>query len=289
MSRIVVVGNRGMLGQALERRLKNRWGEGDVSGVDRESIDIAQPACGTHPVFQGAEVLFNCAAYTDVDRAEIEAAEAFAVNADGAAHLAAAARGHGALLVHLSTDFVFDGSAAEPYPAEAPPRPLSVYGWSKWAGEEAVLASGARCLLVRTAWLFGFGRRNFVEAVLQQAQEEGFLRVVCDQIGAPTFAEDLAEALVGLWQAGAEGVYHCTNRGAATRHQFACEIVKEARLAARVEPVLAAEYPAPAPRPRYGVLDLSKTEAALGHKLRPWREALADYLARRSALASAGE
>jgi len=280
MRRIVVVGAQGMLGRALRERLRERQGAA-VAGVDIHDVDITDPDCSGHAVFADAEAIFNCAAWTDVDGAEEHEDLAMAVNRDGVARLAAAARERGAVLMHISTDYVFDGEAEEPYFPEAPLAPQSAYGRSKAAGEAALAASGCRWLCVRTAWMFGLGSGNFVESVLRQAREEGRLRVVCDQVGAPTFAGDLAAVLVDLWEKGCLGLYHCTNRGVATWHQFACEIVRQAGLAAQVEPVATAEFPRPAPRPRFSVLDLTKTEAALGRRMRMWPEALGEYLSRR--------
>ncbi len=281
MTRAVVVGAQGLLGRALTRALRARLGEAQVRALDHGALDVTDPDCAQSPLLDGAQVVFNCAAYTHVDRAEDEAAAAFAVNRDGVMHLARAARERDALLVHVSTDFVFDGRSQRPYRPDDRPAPLSAYGWSKWAGEEALFASKARYLLVRTAWLFGLSGRNFVDTILRRAAAGERLQVVCDQTGSPTYAADLATALVDLWQRRCTGAYHCTNRGAATWHEFACEIVRRAGLDAPVGPVTTDAYPRPARRPRYAVLDCSATEQALGRPMRMWQAALADCLSRR--------
>jgi dTDP-4-dehydrorhamnose reductase len=276
----VVLGSRGMLGRALLERLA---AEPDLQprGADLPEVDLRDPALPDHPLLAGAGVIFNAAAWTDVDGAEADEAAATAVNGAGVARLAAAAEQAGAALVHVSTDFVFDGGATTPYRPTDPPRPLSAYGRSKRAGEQALAASSAAWLCVRTAWLFGPGGPNFVETMLRLAARDGRLRVVCDQTGAPTYTRDLADALLRLWRGGARGLLHCTNRGVATWHRFACEIVRQAGLRVPVEAVTTAEFPRPAPRPAWSVLDCAAAYALLGGPLRPWPEALAAYLEER--------
>jgi len=269
-----------MLGRAVERRLRSDGVA--VAGVDRDELDIADPGCVGHPVFQGARILYNCAAYTDVDGAESDEAAAQAINATGVAHLAAAAARRDALLVHVSTDYVFGGGATAPIPPDAPAAPRSAYGRTKRAGEEALIASGSRWLCVRTAWLFGHGGRNFVETMLRLGRERDCLQVVDDQRGSPTFADDLAAAMIALADARRTGVYQCTNSGETTWYGFAQAIFELAEMTVSVEPVASDAFPRPAPRPAYSVLDCTATEAALGRPLRPWREALAAYLATRT-------
>lgn len=277
MTRCVVIGHRGMLGQAVDAALRRR-DDLDVVGVDRDAVDISAPATVTAACFDGAAVLFNCAAYTDVDGAEAHAAAARAVNARGVEHLAEVAERQDAVLVHLSTDYVFDGEGRRPYRPEDPPHPLCAYGRSKRAGEVALDGSACRSLCVRTAWLYGPGGKNFVDTMRRLAGERERLEVVCDQIGSPTYTGDLAEALVDLWRAGATGVFHCTNRGAASWYQLACAVM--VRLGARVEmvPVTSDEFSRPARRPAYGVLDCTASEQVLGRSLRHWEDALDDYL-----------
>jgi dTDP-4-dehydrorhamnose reductase len=235
------------------------------------------------------DVVFNCAAYNFVDRAEDEPAAAFAVNAIGVLALAAACRTIGCLLVHFSTDHVFgiDESRRLPYAETDPTGPVNIYGCSKHAGEQLAGASGARHLVIRTCGLYG--RRgeggkgtNFVEAILKRAAAGEPLRVVSDQECSPTATADLARAAIALASSGAEGLFHLTSAGACTWFQLAETIVRHAGLRATVIPVTSAEYGARARRPSYSVLDCSKASQAGVAPLRPWPEALRDYLATRS-------
>ncbi|BCW93739.1 MAG: NAD(P)-dependent oxidoreductase [Thermoanaerobaculum sp.] len=273
--RVLITGARGQLGRALVDLGRGQgwqlWAydlpEFDLTdvGAVQEAVRTAQP-----------EVIFNAAAFTAVDRAEEEPEAAFAVNARAVATLASVADEVGALLVHLSTDYVFDGQNSRPYREDDPPNPLSVYGRSKLEGEKAA-ARASKHLIVRTSWLFGRGW-NFVEAIRKQllggARE---LRVVADQFGRPTYAEDLAEALVRLVNAGAYGLFHVANTGETNWAGFAREIAAQLGFSVPVVDISTEEAGRPAPRPRYSVLDTAKFDS-LGQPLPPWQEALARYL-----------
>lgn len=224
------------------------------------------------------DVVVNCAAYTKVDDCESNPL-ARAVNARAVTHLARECAERGVTLVHISTDFVFDGEKGLPYVEDDPVNPLSEYGRTKREGEEAAL-SAPNALVVRSSWLFGRCGRNFVEAILAQAERgERELRVVDDQRGRPTATPDLAEATVALLQSGASGLYHFANRGEASWFEFAREIVGLAgRAEARVLPVDSASLGRPARRPAYSVLDTTKYEKRTGLPIRTWKEALAEYL-----------
>ncbi|MFZ5805559.1 MAG: dTDP-4-dehydrorhamnose reductase [Acidobacteriota bacterium] len=273
--RVLITGARGQLGRALVDLGRGQgwqlWAydlpEFDLTdvGAVQEAVRTAQP-----------EVIFNAAAFTAVDRAEEEPEAAFAVNARAVATLASVADEVGALLVHLSTDYVFDGQNSRPYREDDPPNPLSVYGRSKLEGEKAA-ARASKHLIVRTSWLFGRGW-NFVEAIRKQllggARE---LRVVADQFGRPTYAEDLAEALVRLVNAGAYGLFHVANTGETSWAGFAREIAAQLGFSVPVVDISTEEAGRPAPRPRYSVLDTAKFDS-LGQPLPPWQEALARYL-----------
>jgi dTDP-4-dehydrorhamnose reductase len=291
MVQTVVVGCRGMLGQELMRQLQAR-GEVPV-GVDLPDVDIGSwpSVFGCHAL-KTASALFNCAAYANVEKAEEEEPFATRVNGEGVANLAKLAGETGALLIHLSTDFVFAGDRRTPYPVDAPRQPQSAYARSKLAGEQALERSRCRWLLIRTAWLCGHGGKNFVETMLRIAKDHGQLEVVCDQIGSPTYAKDLAQALVELALGPSADrpmprVFHCVNSGAASWHQLACEIVRLAGLQVPVLPLTTAEairkFKLKAHRPAYSVLDCSTLEQALGRTMRPWQAALAEYMATRSA------
>jgi dTDP-4-dehydrorhamnose reductase len=222
-------------------------------------------------------LVINVAAYTDVDGCESRTEEAFSINAQGPKNLAKASLDAGSFLVHMSTDYVFDGNKGAPYVEEDPINPLGVYGRSKAEGERFVreLLPDRHCI-VRTQWLFGLHGKNFVEAILTQAQQKDVLRVVCDQRGSPTYAPDLAIELCDL---RARGTLHVTNSGEATWHEFARKILEVAGLGSvRVEPMTTEELRRPAPRPAYSVMDNSRFIGLTGSGLRSWEEALEAYL-----------
>ena len=217
----------------------------------------------------------NCAGYTQVDRAEAEPDAAQRVNAVGPANLARAARETSARLLHISTDYVFDGRARRPYREDDPVGPLSVYGRSKLAGEQAIRDILPRAhLIVRTQWLFGVGGPNFVATILRLARERPELKVVNDQHGRPTYAPDLAAALWKLIACDARGTVHCANAGAATWFDVAKAAIEIAGLHTAVAPCSTAEMPRPARRPQYSVLDCTRYEGLVGSPLRPWQAAL---------------
>jgi dTDP-4-dehydrorhamnose reductase len=254
----------------------------DIDEVDiRDSVSVNDAVERVRP-----RIVFNTAAMTDVDGCESAPEEAFKVNALGAETAALACRRQGALLVHLSTDYVFDGASRTPYSEQDALNPLGVYGRSKAEGELAVRAAlPSDHLIVRTQWLFGSDGRNFVESIIGQAANKRLLRVVSDQFGSPTCTLDLSSALIALCAQGARGVFHATNSGVVSWHGFACTIVELAGVeGVRVEPIGSAELGRPAPRPAYSALDNSKFARVAGSPLRRWEEALRHYLRRRSEL-----
>jgi dTDP-4-dehydrorhamnose reductase len=278
----VVTGSRGQLGTALVARLER---DGiPVRAADLE-VDIADPQAVER--FLGAPprpaVVANAAAYTHVDRCEREPDTADRVNREGPLVLARACRALGAKLVHVSTDYVFPGDGSHPYRETDPTEPRSCYGRTKLAGERAVLDTCEDALVVRTSWVFGRGR-NFLAAILAQAGERrsgkasGPLRVVDDQRGCPTYAVDLAEGLTRLVEARARGLYHLANAGETTWWELARLCLDEAGYPdLAVERIRTRDLDLPAQRPAFSVLDCSKAEA-LGIAMRPWREAVRDYL-----------
>ena len=219
-----------------------------------------------------------------MDAAETEEAAANGVNADGPRVLAEACRRRGTMLCHLSTDYVFDGTATEPIDEAALPNPQSAYGRGKLAGEDAVRRTLASHQIVRTAWLYGQEGPNFVLTMLRLARERGALRVVADQWGSPTWTGHLAPALVRLVERGVPGTYHLTNSGSTTWHGFAQAIVEEAGLHVPVEAIQSSDFPTPAPRPAYSVLANRAWEGLGEAPLPPWREGLRAYLAQRAAV-----
>jgi dTDP-4-dehydrorhamnose reductase len=225
------------------------------------------------------DLILHCAAYTAVDQAEAEPERCYAANVLATWHVVSAAHEIGAAVLYMSTDFVFDGQQATPYTEFDPPHPLSVYGRSKWMGEQIVRQLTPRHFIVRTSGLFGPGGKSFVSAILAKAQRERPLEVVADQVCARTYAPDLACAIQELCESGLYGTYHLTNAGASSWYELACEIVRAAELhEVEVRPITAAQLHLPAPRPAYSVLDNFCWRLAGHAPLREDREALRDYL-----------
>ena len=273
----VVVGAGGMLGRAMAPALRDTGIK--AVGAARADIDITDAASVAAGIGEGVRFVVNCAAYTDVDRAESDEAAAMALNAQGPAILAARCAAIGAALVHFSTDYVFDGCADRPYRTTEPRRPLGAYGRSKAAGEERIESSGCEHLIIRTSWLYAPWGKNFARTIAWLAGEKPQLRVVDDQRGRPTSAEGLARTTAALIGRGARGVLHATDGGECSWFEFAQEIVRLTGATCRVEPCTTAEFPRPAPRPAYSVLDLSETESLVG-PMTPWKSALADVIER---------
>ena len=279
--RILLTGAQGQIGHELARLLPVR---GDVTAVTRLQMDLARPddIVDTMRAVQ-PDVVINAAAYTAVDQAERERAIAFAVNAHAPLVLAEEAKRCGALLVHYSTDFVFDGAANVPYAEDAPTAPLNVYGESKLAGELAIASTGAHALTLRTSWVYGGHGRNFLLTIRRLAAERDELRIVADQTGTPNWALRLAQMTDALVARGLpalverSGLYHMSASGATTWHGFATAIVGPPP--PRVVAIATAEYPTPARRPSYSVLDTSRFQATFGIAPTAWRDDLATCLA----------
>jgi dTDP-4-dehydrorhamnose reductase len=277
---VVVFGGAGQLGRELARTAPEQV---EVVSADLPSVDLTDPAAVNLAIAEsGAELVINAAAYTAVDRAEQERDAAFAVNATGAWHVASAAAARDLRLVHVSTDFVFDGAQSVPYATDAEAHPLSVYGASKLEGERRVLeATAGRALVLRTAWLYATAGANFVHTMLRLIGTLDEVRVVADQVGTPTWARSLARA---IWRAaerpGVAGIHHWTDAGIASWYDFAIAIREEALAsglmarAAPVRPIPSAEWPAPARRPSYSVLAKEATWRALDLVPVHWRENL---------------
>jgi dTDP-4-dehydrorhamnose reductase len=287
---VLLTGANGQLGWEVARRA---GGAGlDARSLAHAELDIADRAkVGEVVAAVAPKVVINAAAYTAVDKAESERERAFAVNRDGAAHLADACAAAGAALIHVSTDYVFDGTKQGAYVETDPVGPLGVYGASKLAGEEAVRARAPRHVILRTAWVYGVHGANFVKTMLRLARERPELRVVDDQRGCPTAAGDLAEAalaiagriVAGTVPADGFGTFHCVGDGEITWCGFAREIMAQAgpRLGKpppSVTAITTADYPTPARRPANSVLDCGKLARVYGLSLRPWRVALAEVL-----------
>ncbi len=280
MKTCLIVGCKGMLGSYLARHVAAvESGSVRVAGCDLPEIDITDAGSVKAALDRDRpDIIVNCAAYTNVDGAEADEETAFRINGFGPGVLARAARERGALLVHIGTDFIFDGAHPGPYRETDAPNPESVYARSKLAGEEAVIAEAGDYLIVRTAWLYGPNGKNFVDTILRLAREKGALTVVDDQAGSPTFTGVLCEYLWKLVRAGARGIYHVAGSGVATWYDLACEAVYLAGLEVPVTPVTTAAFRRPARRPRNSALDVGKAEHLLGERIPPWRHGLAQYL-----------
>lgn len=275
--RVLLTGAGGMLGRAVQSAAPPV-----IQVVALRHADLAiedGPAVERVVERERPDWIINCAAYTQVDRAETEPETAQRVNAAGPANLARAAHQTGTRLLHLSTDYVFDGRATRPYREDDPVGPLNVYGRTKLAGEQAVRdILPAAHLILRTQWLFGPGGANFVATILRLARERPQLKVVNDQHGRPTYAPDLAGALWKLIACDARGTVHCANDGSATWFQVAQAAIAAAGLHTAVQPCATDDMPRPAARPPFGVLDCTRYTVLTGAQLRPWGEALAQYV-----------
>ncbi len=278
-----------MLGQDLVPRLKEAGFElqcVDIAEMDITKRDLVLDRIGSVK----PDLVINCAAYTAVDKAESEQDLAFAVNRDGPGHLADACSKRGIPLVHVSTDYIFDGRSERPYREDDLANPIGVYARSKWEGEEEVRRRLDKHIIVRTSWLFGFHGSNFVKTILRLAGERDQLRVVKDQKGCPTWTGHLAEALTQIAHTIRKnikdtpwGTYHYCGRDATTWFDFAADIVEKARRykrlrVSRIAPIPTSDYPTPAKRPMNSALDCSKIRRELGIEPKPWKEGLAVIL-----------
>ena len=269
---LLLTGRNGQVGSELQKTLQ------PAVATDHAALDLADADAIRRVVREAKpDVIVNAAAYTAVDKAEGEPDLAMRVNGVAPGVLAEEAKRRSALLIHYSTDYVFDGRKTSPYVEDDAPNPLGVYGRSKLEGEARIRASGCRHLIVRTAWVYGEGS-NFVRAILRQAEKGAPLRVVNDQLGAPTWAADIATVTAGLMRAQVEGTFHASAAGVASWYEVALEILRLAHRRAEVRAVSTAEYGAKAPRPRYSVLDNSKLRAAGIAPIDDWRARLAVHL-----------
>ena len=283
--RWLITGGGGMVATDLRDELVSR--NERVIAPAKSALDITDTDSVRRVVREEQpDVIVNCAAFTRVDDAESQQEAANAINGSAVESLAHAANEHGALLVQLSTDFVFDGMSSAPYAVNSPTHPLSSYGRSKLLGEQAA-AMAAKHLIVRTSWLFGVSGHNFVEAIRNQVKKgTNPLRVVADQRGKPTYTPHLAEAIIRVSRlaaadAGARGIVHYADETECTWYDFACAIVEELGAKTDVEPVTTDQFPRPARRPPYSVLSTERYERLTGVAPESWREGLREYLHRR--------
>ena len=272
--RVLITGAGGMLAQDVCAAAAGH----EVIAVSHAALDITDALAVETVVSDAApDAVINCAAWTDVDGAEAAAAQAHAVNGEGAGNVARAASNVRAHVVHVSSDYVFDGAKQAPYLESDPVRPLSVYGHSKLAGERAVAeAAPERNTIVRSAWLFGASGRCFPATILRLARERGELKVVDDQVGSPTFTGHLAQGLIELCHERPGGLLHVAGAGHCSWFELAREVLSCAQVDCRLEPVTTSEMPRPAPRPAFSALDSERDEAP---RLADWRQGVREYLA----------
>ncbi|HUU09905.1 MAG TPA: dTDP-4-dehydrorhamnose reductase [Phycisphaerae bacterium] len=278
---VLVTGAAGLLGRALGPKLLGHApGPDAVHLTDVADLDVTDAAAVADAVRAiRPRTVFHLAAWTDVDGAEAHPREAARLNAEAAENVAVAADQAGALIVHLSTDFIFDGTRPGRYVEDDPPSPQSVYGRTKADGEGRVRAAApASHLVVRTAWLYGAGGRDFIDAILARARAGQPLRVVTDQVGCPTWSEDLAAALVAMVEAGARGTLHACGAGEASRWDLAVEALRAAGFDTVPERVLTADMPRPARRPARAILSTDRLAETVGFRFPPWQESVRAYV-----------
>jgi dTDP-4-dehydrorhamnose reductase len=282
--RFLIVGSGGMLGHVVASDAE-RLGH-DVVALGHADLDVTDaPNVERIVAAVGPRAVINCAAYTDVDGSEANEARALRVNGDGAGNVARAAAEAGARVVHVSTDYVFDGSKREPWVESDPVAPLQAYGRTKLAGEQAVAAANPDHAIVRTAWLFGAGGPNFVETMLRLGGERDEVAVVTDQHGGPTWTRHLSPALVEIAERrGDVGIFHAAGAGECSWYEFAVEIFHRTGTRTRVVPTTSERFARPAPRPAYSVLGTEREPAIA---LPPWQTGLEAYLAERTGTAAA--
>jgi len=274
MVEALVFGARGMLGRAVVSVLGNR-----CRGVGRDQCDITDARAVNAWIRKlSPAVVINCAAYTRVDDAELEQDLALRANGWAPGTMATAAREEGSSFFHISTDYVFDGSGERPWKEEDPPSPVSFYGLSKLEGERRVQEAGGRWCIIRVQWLFGPGGKNFVDTIRHLCLGKDEIRVVADQVGAPTYTKDLAGALARMADHGAMGIFHLANSGYASWHTVAVHIAGRVNPHCRVIPCSTDEFPRLANRPANSRFDCSRAGRELGIVLRPWTEAIDEYL-----------
>lgn len=277
---ILVTGAQGQLGSAF-RRLAENQADKKFFFFDRTTLDITQPEQLRQALeTTGARYLVNCAAYTAVDKAENEMEQALAINCTGAANLAAACRQAGVRLFHISTDYVFNGQGTRPYREDDPVDPVNAYGLSKQLGEEAVLAANSEAIIIRTSWVYSEFGANFVKTMVRLMNSRPEVGVVADQYGSPTYAPDLAAAILEIIEQEhwVPGIYHYSNEGDITWFEFAQAIKQQVGGQCLVKPLTTPEYPTPARRPAYSVMDKNKICQTFGLQLRPWQQSLKDCM-----------
>jgi dTDP-4-dehydrorhamnose reductase len=280
--KILITGSNGQLGKEL-KRLENSYSQFNFIFLSREDLPIHHYEL-VRNFFKGyqPQFLINCAAYTAVDRAESEKELAFQVNGESVGVLAAVCKEYGTKLIHISTDYVFDGTATIPYKEESLTNPQSVYGASKLEGEKEALRFNPDSIIIRTSWVYSEFGKNFVKTMLKLMSEREELNVVSDQFGSPTYAADLAEAILQIISSGQwhPGIYHYSNEGIISWYEFAVAVKELSGNICKVNPIPTSQYPTPAKRPAYSVLDKTKIQSAFSVRIKDWKASLETCLSR---------
>lgn len=276
-TRTLILGGQGMLGQDIHKVFP------DSVATSTKQCDITIPQNISETIaLHKPELIINCAAYTQVDRAEQEKDKAFSINSIGAGNVAHACAEHNIPLIHISTDYVFDGTKESPYDEEDLCNPLSIYGTSKHEGEKHISRVLPSAKIIRTQWLYGHGGGNFVETMLRLAQNRDSLSVIADQYGTPTNTADLARAIYTISSYKNSGIFHVRNSGSASWYEFACSIFEQSNTACHTNPIPSTEYPLPAQRPHNSILGMNRWSTELQLPMLPhWKEALGIYLHKR--------
>lgn len=275
--KVLVTGVSGQLGFDVVKELESKGHQ--AYGTVRSDFDMTNESEILAYVRKTLpDAIIHCAAYTNVDKAETDKETAYAVNGLGTKYLAQAAKEINAKMIFVSTDYVFDGSANEPYEVDHPTNPIGVYGETKLAGEEFMKSILERFFIVRTSWVYGANGNNFVKTMLRLGNERGEVGVVHDQVGSPTYTVDLAAFLVELIESEKYGIYHATNEGKCSWYEFAVEIFKQAGLSVKVKPLTTDQFPRPAARPKYSVLSKKKVREMGFLSFRSWEDALSSFL-----------
>lgn len=280
MKKIVVIGSKGQLGNELQE-LSGQYSGYAFFFYDKDELDITQqPEVEKKMQELQPQFLINCAAYTAVDKAETDQEICYAINADAVGYLAKACKDNNTRFIHISTDYVFDGTATEPYKETDKPNPQSIYGRSKLAGEKEAVNNNPEAIIIRTSWVYSVYGSNFVKTMLRLMQSRPELNVVSDQYGSPTYAADLAQAIMHIvenqnWQSG---IYHYSNEGIITWFDFAKAIRDIAQLNCTIHPIPTEQYPTPAARPKYSALDKTKIQQMFGIELKTWKDSLQECL-----------
>jgi dTDP-4-dehydrorhamnose reductase len=280
MKKIIVVGSKGQLGNEFQELEKSyplfQFFFFDVAEMDIVNKELVEKGIADVK----PDYLINCAAYTAVDKAETEKELAYSINSDAVRNLAIACTKNGVRFIHISTDYVFDGEAKDPYKEDGIVKPANIYGLSKLKGEEEASSGNKEVIIIRTAWVYSIFGNNFVKTMLRLMKTKPEINVVADQEGSPTYAHDLAVAIMQIISSGkwVPGIYHFTNEGVTNWFNFAEEIQKLSKLNCIIHPITTEEYPTAAKRPKYSVLDKTKIQQAFGIKLKNWKDSLQECL-----------